>query len=68
MTCPAIGILPDGSGSLACAHEAPHPGVMHFDGMRGVWWGETDDGVMILDDPQSAPKLHVMEFPADKRN
>jgi hypothetical protein len=49
VTCMAIGILPSGE-SLACDHEqVPHPGVMHYDAVRGVWWGEADDGVVILD-------------------
>jgi hypothetical protein len=44
----AIGILPNGQ-SLACDQDGPHPGVMHYDAVRGIWWGDADDGLMILD-------------------
>jgi hypothetical protein len=44
MTCSATGQLgPD--DLLVCVLEAPHPGVMHLDRVRGLWWGTTDDGL-----------------------
>jgi len=53
VTCSATASLPSGE-LLVCDHEAPHPGVMHFDRPRDVWWAETADGLMILP-PENRP-------------
>jgi hypothetical protein len=46
MTCPAVGQLgPD--DFLVCDLDSPHPGILHHD-PGGRWWGETDDGGVML--------------------